>query len=114
MALAALVLSLLTLAPGLDGLLCREDDGLMAVAAERQAGAVTLAAVSADHRDIGAAADGQGVCLYGHCHHTPPCVGDGPAAAAAPVRLAMVDHRLPRTVAPASEPSFGLMRPPRA
>lgn len=114
MALAALVLGLLTLAPGLDGLLCREDDGLLAVAAERQAGAVTLAAVTADHRDAAAAAEGLGVCLYGHCHHTTPCVGEGPAAVEAPVRLAVVDHLLPQAVAPASEPTFGLMRPPRA
>lgn len=114
MALAALVLSLLTLAPGLDGLLCREDGGLQAVAAERQAGAVTLVAVTADHRDTGAAGDGRGVCLYGHCHHATPCVGESPAAAEAPVRLAAVDHLVPQAVEPASEPTFGLMRPPRA
>ena len=74
MALAALVLTVLTLGPGLDGLLCRDDGSFSAVAAELPV------AAAADKIDPGPLDEGPGVCVHGHCHHSAPFVPATPAA----------------------------------
>ena len=117
MTLAALVMTLLTFAPALDGLLCRDEDSLSAVVATL-APAANAADAGVDlvsHEDRGAPTpDDRGVCLHGHCHHTTPYVGAVDVAAERPVRLAAADHILEPGHAPTSEPIFGLKRPPRA
>lgn len=114
MTLAALVLTLLTLAPALDGLLCRDEDSLSAVVASLAPAADTGVDL-ASHQDRGAPTpDDRGVCLHGHCHHPTPYIGAVDVAAERPVRLAAADHILEPGHAPTSEPIFGLKRPPRA
>ncbi|MGA0605274.1 hypothetical protein ACO2Q0_04665 [Phenylobacterium sp. VNQ135] len=109
MALAALVLAVLTLGPGLDGLLCQDEGGLSAVAAEMPAAEASAADDHSGPRD-----EGSGVCVHGHCHHAAPCVSASPAATEQPCNPIGVAHPLPRDRAPTSDPKFGLMRPPRA
>lgn len=111
MTLAGLVLALLTFAPALDGLLCRDEASLSAVVASMSPAADSLVA----HQDHGAPApQDKGVCLHGHCHHPTPCVGALDLAAERPVRLAAADHALATGRPPTSEPTYGLKRPPRA
>lgn len=114
MTLATLVLTLLTFAPALDGLLCRDEDSLSAVVATLTPAADAGAAL-ASHQDRGAPTpDDKGVCLHGHCHHPTPYVGAADLSAERPVRLAAADHVLEPGTSPPSEPTFGLKRPPRA
>jgi hypothetical protein len=114
MTFAALVLTLLTFAPALDGLLCRDEDSLSAVVATLTPTA-DAGADLATHEERGAPTpDDKGVCLHGHCHHSTPCVGAADAGAEMPVRLAAADHVLEPGRPPTSEPIFGLKRPPRA
>ena len=108
MALAALVLTVLTLGPSLDGLLCRDEGSVSAVAAELPV------AVASDHGETGPADEGPGVCLHGHCHHAAPYVPAALAASDVDPNLAAVAHPLPRARVPTSDPKFGLIRPPRA
>ena len=114
MTLAALVLTLLTFAPGLDGVLCRDEDSLSAAVA-------TLTSAAADGGDLAShdergapSPQDKGVCLHGHCHHSTPYVGALEVAAERPVRLAAADHVLEPGRRPTPEPTFGLKRPPRA
>jgi hypothetical protein len=109
MALAALVLTVLTLGPGLDNLLCRDEGGLSAMAAEAPA-----PAVSPDDGHSELTDEGVGVCVHGHCHHAAPYVPASPAAAENPQDLLSIAHPPPRDRVPTSDPKFGLMRPPRA
>lgn len=109
MALAALVLTVLTLGPSLDGLLCKDEGSLSAAAAEMPTTQISSADGHSQPADEGA-----GVCVHGHCHHAAPYVSAAPAAAERPRDLTGVAHPLPRDRAPTSDPKFGLMRPPRA
>lgn len=114
MTLAALVLTLLTFGPALDGLLCRDEDSLSATLAmltpTADAGADLVS-----HPDGGAPSpEDKGVCLHGHCHHPTPYVAAVGVAAERPVRLAAADHALATGRPPTSEPTYGLKRPPRA
>ena len=108
MALAALVLTVLTLGPSLDGFLCRDEGSIGAVAAELPV------AVASDYGDAGPAEEGPGICLHGHCHHAAPYVPATPAASDVNTHLAAVAHPLLRGRVPTSDPKFGLIRPPRA
>lgn len=107
MALAALVLTVLTLGPGLDGLVCRDEGSLSAVAAE-------LPAAAADDVAPEPLEEGPGICVHGHCHHSAPYVSATPAANALSVPLLAVAHPFVRDRVPTSDPKFGLIRPPRA
>jgi hypothetical protein len=109
MALAALVLTVLTLGPGLDGLLCKDEGSLSAAAADMPAAQVSSADGHSEPADEGA-----GVCVHGHCHHAAPYVPTSPEAAETPQDLLGVAHPPPRDRVPTSDPKFGLMRPPRA
>jgi hypothetical protein len=110
MALAALVLTVLTFGPGVDGLLCRDEGSISAVAAE-------LPAASAATGDDGHGAlfdEGPGICVHGHCHHSAPHVPAIPTAHALSAPLTAVAHPLVRDRVPTTDPKFGLIRPPRA
>lgn len=109
MALAALVLAVLTLGPGLDGLLCKDEGRIGAASAELPATQVSSVDGHSDPPD-----GGPGVCAHGHCHHAAPYVPASPAAAEDPLDLLGPAHALPRYRAPRPDPTFGLRRPPRA
>jgi hypothetical protein len=108
MALAALVLTVLTFGPGLDGLLCKDEGSLSAAAAEQP-----LAAAVADLPHPEAPGDGVGICVHGHCHHAAPYVPISPDAAESPEDLTSATHPLLRRRVDTSDPKFGLIRPPR-
>lgn len=110
MALAALVLSVLTLGPGLDGLLCKDEGSLSAAAAAE----MPAAQISPSDGHSGPTDEAAGVCMHGHCHHAAPYVPTSTAAAENLQDLTGVVHPLPRARAPTSDPKFGLRRPPRA
>jgi hypothetical protein len=107
MALAALVLIVLTFGPSLDSLVCQGERGLSVSAAELS---VSSAMPDPDERGH----PGDGACIHGHCHHGGSYVPASPVAAEAPGRLAAVDLRPARARVRTSDPKFGLMRPPRA
>lgn len=107
-ALAALVLTVLTFGPGLDTLICHDEGGLPAAAAEVPVGDVASDDSPASHPD-----DGAGVCIHGHCHHPTPYVAATHAADPAP-SVADGRHEWLRVTMPASDLKFGLKRPPRA
>lgn len=109
MALAALVLTVLTLGPSLDGLLCRDEGSLGAVAAE-----MPVAALAADHTDPRPLDEGPGICVHGHCHHSAPYVPATPPGGELSAPLLAVAHPFVRDRVPTSDPKFGLIRPPRA
>lgn len=110
-ALAALVLTVLTLGPGLDGLICRDDGGLSASAAEMAVSAAD--AHELEHgRDAGPCV--HGACVHGHCHHGGPYVAADFAVAETQHDLRRTGQSPPRGRVPISDPQFGLMRPPRA
>jgi len=109
MALAALVLTVLTLGPGLDGLICRDEGSLSAVAAE-----LPLAAAPADDAGPAPLDERPGICVHGHCHHSAPYVPATPAASELSAPLQAVAHPFVRDRVPTSDPKFGLIRPPRA
>jgi hypothetical protein len=112
MALAALVLAVLTLGPGLDGLLCRDEGGLSAAAATLAVAAE--AGPDGQDEDHTPGPPHQDACLHGHCHHASPYVDAARVATDRPPRLAAVDHALQPASPPASQPTSGLKRPPRA
>lgn len=103
----ALVLSLMTFGPSLDGLVCHQEGGLSALAAEPS---VTAAPTSDDL--AGHAPDGGGACVHGHCHHAAPYVAPPLMITAEPV-VGLARHESPQTAVPTSNPKFGLKRPPR-
>lgn len=108
-ALAALVLTVLTFGPSLDDLVCRNEGGLIAAAAETAQMAVTT-----EHHDAGVGIDGFGdICLHGHCHHAAAYVPVSPTANEMPAYVLSVAHRPVRSRVPTSDPQFGLLRPPR-
>jgi len=109
MALAALVLTVLTLGPGLDGLICRDEGSLSAVAAE-----LPLAASPADDAGPAPLDERPGICVHGHCHHSAPYVPATLAAGELSAPLLAVAHPFVRNRVPISDPKFGLIRPPRA
>lgn len=107
---AALLLFVLALASGLDGIVC----GGEGVSAHAQPPAVT-AAVADVSREVAAAvghADGS-VCDHGHCHHTAPAQAHAAVVVAAPAQVVAILTPTP------SRPLTGgladpLERPPRA
>jgi hypothetical protein len=117
-ALFALVLAVLTFGPGLDAIVCRDESGLNAAAAEHVAVAATQADVShfdaktntkADLSDHGA--DGS-ACIHGHCHHGASCV-PAEVRLADGVQALRLHHELSRSRVIVSDPKFALKRPPR-
>ena len=106
MALAALVLAVLTLGPGLDGLVCRDEGGAVAAA--------PIAAEAASDGHSGSADQGADICVHGHCHHSAPYVPSALASVETRDHLTGDAHLLARARIPTSDPKFGLMRPPRA
>ena len=109
MVLAALVLTVLTLGPGLDGRICRDEGSLSAVAAE-----LPVAAAPADDAGPPPLDEGRGICIHGHCHHSAPYVPATLAAGELSAPLLAVAHPFVRNRVPISDPKFGLIRPPRA
>jgi len=104
MALAALILAVLTFGPSFDAVICHDERGLSAAAADL----ATLDHVAGhDNEALDA-------CAHGHCHHGAPYVSATPVAAQTPAVSVGSAHPLPRELTPESEPKFGLMRPPRA
>lgn len=106
---AALVLSVLTFGPSLDGILCHDEGGLSAAAAE-----LPSLKASPDADLTGHKADGLAPCIHGHCHHGAAYVPVLPIASETPHELRIHAQRLPRQRVATSDPKFGLMRPPRA
>lgn len=100
-ALAAVVLAVLVFGPGLDGLLCLDEAGLSAAAAEM-----------AYHGDDAPAEPG--ACLHGHCHHGVSEAPPARAGHAAPAGLIAGPHAPGRDRVATSDPKFGVLRPPRA
>lgn len=107
-ALAALVVAVLAFGPGLDGVLCGDESGMAAAAAELS----PTAAAAPDHSTAGHADDERGACVHGHCHHAGSYAPAPTAASAAPVPL-RDRHGLIRARVATSDPKFGLLRPPR-
>jgi hypothetical protein len=109
MALAALVMTVLTFGPSLDSIVCQDERGLSAAAAEQP---MTQAGPDVDV--AGHDNEGLGACAHGHCHHGGAYVSVAPVAAETRHDLTGAAHALPRERVPTSDPKFGLMRPPRA
>ena len=105
--LSVLVLAAVALGPSLDGLVCRDETGLSAAAAER-----VVADIAADHDLPGHGKDGIG-CVHGHCHHNSSYIATADATPAA-VWRPEPRHNPLRTRVRTSDPQFDLMRPPRA
>lgn len=106
-ALAALVVAVLAFGPGLDRLVCGEEGGLAAAAAEH-----SPAAASPDHSTAGHHDDDLGACVHGHCHHAASYAPAVTVAAAEPAVM-RARHGLPRGRVATSDPKFGVLRPPR-
>lgn len=101
---AALLLAVLAFGPSLDQLICKDDAGLSAAAAE---------SVPHDRQDSDAHAGDPGACLHGHCHHGAsgtPRISDGPQ----PPLAERAAHDLRREPDPPGGPRPDLLRPPRA
>jgi hypothetical protein len=105
-ALAALVVAVLAFGPGLDGLVCGEEGGMAAAAAEHSP------AAASGHSTGGHADDDLGACVHGHCHHAASQAPPVTIAAAGPA-LTRDRHGLRRARVATSDPKFGLLRPPR-
>lgn len=108
MALAALVLTVLAVGPGLDRLICRDEAGMSAAAAE------WIVTDEVEANDTKHVSNEGGACLHGHCHHSAPFAVAIPVAADAPMVQASSVHRLARDRVGTSDPKFGVERPPRA
>lgn len=106
-ALAALVLTLLTFGPGIDSLICKDEGGMTAAAAE------AVLTVAGDF-DASHTTDHAAPCVHGHCHHGATYVGNLEAQALEAVEPPPAAHPLVRGRVPTSDPKFGLIRPPRA
>jgi hypothetical protein len=106
--LAALVLTVFTFGPSVDGLICQNEDWPVAAAT-----AGTLATAQPANPDAGHSDDSLDGCIHGHCHH---------GAAYVPVELPMAEtpamrpsrQSWARVQVATSDPQFDLMRPPRA
>jgi hypothetical protein len=117
-ALFALVLTVLTFGPGIDAMLCRDDAGMSAAAAEHvHAGSVDTAqphvdAAPSDGDFSDHGPDGM-ACIHGHCHHGASYV---PAQVRSPGDIAAVAtrHELRRSRVAVLDRKFALKRPPRA
>lgn len=108
-ALAALVLTLLTLGPSLDGVICRDEGGLSAAAGMTTVVHAMPVQGAAPHSD-----DGPGLCVHGHCHHGAAYAPMAAPAADAPGGPIGVAGSPRRERVRTANPQFGLMRPPRA
>ena len=104
--LAALLVSVLVLAPALDRAVCGPSES-PAVATAHVAEAPGLADADHDHDDAA------GACIHGHCHHA---AYDLPTLAPATGEGLWTTARLgaPPVAELATATHFGLMRPPRA
>ena len=119
-ALFALVLTVLTFGPGLDALLCRDDAGMSAAAAEHvhdeaaglETSDVHVDAVSPNIDPTDHGPDGQ-ACIHGHCHHGASYV-PVQFRAAAEAATPRPRHELRRSRVAVSDRKFALKRPPRA
>lgn len=110
--LAALVVAVFTMGPGLDTLICGGDGGINAVAAVQTASADHTASVEDGH---GQPSQDQslGVCMHGHCHHGALYVPDTLPTAEAPLAVPN-GHDLVRATGTTSDRHFQLKRPPRS
>lgn len=106
-ALAALVVAVLAFGPSLDSLVCGDEAGLAAAAAEHSP------AAAPDYGQAGHSDDDLGVCVHGHCHHAGSYAPAATVAVAEPAPL-RARHGLQRARVATSDPKFGLLRPPRA
>lgn len=109
--MAALVLAVLVLGPGMDAYVCRDEGVPSATAASS---AVVAAQDAAIHTDAGHAEDGDGLgpCAHGHCH---PVFFTSPHSAQIGEAKAVTQRLLPPQASVVrSDMQFGLMRPPRA
>ena len=107
-ALAALVMTAIVFGPSLDSLICRDDSGLGAVAAE-----VSVVA-TVDHGQPGDTDKGVGACLHGHCHHGGVSAVLPPRAVPRPLEVRLAEHVVLRDRIGRADRKFDLMRPPRA
>ena len=105
--LAALVLTVLTLGPSLDRIICRDDARLSAAAAAAEPVAVENAREVQDSHD-----DDLGTCIHGHCHHAAPYVPADNIAPVGPVAATERHEYAPESIR-TSDLQFGLKRPPR-
>lgn len=108
--LAALVLTVLTLGPSLDALICKDEGGLSAAAAE----STVIALQDADHSNASHQLDGLGTCVHGHCHHPAPYVPADVAVSDIAPTGTLGRYRMVTDAVPTSDAQFGLIRPPRA
>lgn len=107
---AALVLTVLTLGPSIDGLICKDEGGAIAAA-----GAFTVASVQdVDQSNASHERDGLGACVHGHCHHAAPFVPVDAIASDVAPKSPHGRYRLAADAVPTSDAHFGLIRPPRA
>lgn len=107
--IAALLLAVLTLGPSVDALICGDEAGAAAAAAEVQTVIVQATPDTPDDHGSGMS----DVCIHGHCHHYAPFVpilGAGEQATIEP----SAQHDWWQTTIRKSDPHFGLKRPPRA
>jgi hypothetical protein len=112
MALGVIVMIAMAAGPSLDSLICRDDSGFAAAAAESPH---ELAASDPQkHGGPEGLADGVAPCVHGHCHHVAPFMPLIPEAAGAPADFAVKTQRPDRQRVATSDPKFGLMRPPRS
>lgn len=115
-ALFALVLTVLTLGPGLDSILCGDETGMSAAAAAQVvAGAAVSEAADVEKGSVGDRSDhgSETACVHGHCHHgvSYPPVDVRVTETFEPQRT---HHALLRSRVAVSNPHFMLIRPPRA
>jgi len=105
--LAALVVAVLAFGPGLERMVCGDESGLAADAAE-----LSDAAATPDHSTTGHHDDDLGACVHGHCHHV---AAHAPAVTIAAAEPAFTRDRqgVRRGRVATTDPKFGLLRPPR-
>lgn len=117
-ALFALVLAVLTFGPGIDAMLCRDDGGMSAAAAEHvHAGASDAGQPHADAAPSGGDVADRGpdgmACVHGHCHHGASYV-PGQVRTLGEVSVAGTHHEVRRARVAVVDRKFTLKRPPRA
>jgi hypothetical protein len=105
----ALALVLFALAPAFDAAACAGDEDIHVTAAHGS----TLTATAQLHSHDAGAADVEGLCAHGHCHHAA-AAWPLREPAAEPVRLTVTVGRPGLTRLPPSRDPTNLERPPRA
>jgi hypothetical protein len=109
--LAAAVVALLVVGPGIDTIICAGEDAIAVGAPDH--GPVLSAADDHHPADAPGTVDHNGACPHGHCHHV---AADRAAYVVAAVDAPAATARLPipQARAPTSDLRYGLERPPRA